>query len=345
MVKRQVFVAMSDIHSTFVFDWFRVFFLVVLVTMNSIGTRFRPCKNPIHATVHTPLQIRTNKHRCFVFCLGHTSLTCVPGIGKKNEHLLNQSGIEDLAAFYEKYRQTKSIPGFQAWLERDIGFTSYQAKMTTCGIAAKLGEIKEMNTGLTPICCPRRTNRHDEESEILVLDKHIGSDKRSISSDEQDSITATEMKRTKSERSSWNSLGNLSAQEKRETHELSSALQSSISSDSVVSDRWRPKSTLSHFSEDPRERNDRLKESHAIRQLCQWKGCRHRFAWHSKTPYVSGSRWYPRQPSHITDTDRRRSRLFREESVDPLRCEPYPFIAWFEPTDLTEIECRTDCTW
>ncbi len=117
------------------------------------------CKNPIQSTIHQPLQIRTNKHRCFVFCLGHTSLTCVPGIGKKNKYLLNQSGIYDLSTLYSKYRSINNIQHFKQWLQNEIGFTSYQAKMTSCGIGSKLGEIKEINTGLTPICCPLKEKR------------------------------------------------------------------------------------------------------------------------------------------------------------------------------------------
>ena len=115
--------------------------------MNSIDSK---CHSP---TVEQPLQIRTNKHRCFVFCLGHTSLTSVPGIGKKNQYLLKQSGIHDLSTLYRKYRSINHLQRFQQWLENEIGFTVYQAKMAACGIASKLGEIKEINSGLTPICC------------------------------------------------------------------------------------------------------------------------------------------------------------------------------------------------
>jgi hypothetical protein len=125
-----------------------------------MNSKFYSCKNPLQSTIHQPLQIRTNKHRCFVFCIGHTSLTCVPGIGKKNKHLLNQSGIDDLTTLYQKYRSINNIQRFQRWLQRDIGFTSYQAKMTTCGIGSKLGDIKEINTGLIPICCPTKEKRN-----------------------------------------------------------------------------------------------------------------------------------------------------------------------------------------
>jgi hypothetical protein len=129
--------------------------------MSSIDSKFHSCKNPIQTTIHQPLQIRTNKHRCFVFCFGHTSLTCVPGIGKKNKHLLNQSGIYDLSTLYRKYRSINNSQRFKQWLENDIGFTSYQAKMTACGIGSKLGDIKEINTGLTTICCPAKERREE----------------------------------------------------------------------------------------------------------------------------------------------------------------------------------------
>lgn len=121
--------------------------------------KFRSCKHLIEAKVHTPLQIRTNKHRCFVFCGGHTSLTCVPGIGHKNRSRLHQMGIQDLTQLFIKYRQINDMQRFQRWLESDVGFTSYQAKMATCAIAAKLGDIHEINTGLTPICCPSEERR------------------------------------------------------------------------------------------------------------------------------------------------------------------------------------------
>ncbi len=137
----------------FLFRLFRFFFVFELM----ISTY--SCKNPIQSTIHQPLQIRTNKHRCFVFCLGHTSLTCVPGIGKKNKYLLNQSGIYDLSTLYSKYRSINNIQHFKQWLQNEIGFTSYQAKMTSCGIGSKLGDIKEINTGLTPICCSLKEKR------------------------------------------------------------------------------------------------------------------------------------------------------------------------------------------
>jgi hypothetical protein len=142
--------------------------------MSSIDSK----SNSRQSTIHQRLQIRTNKHRCFVFCLGHTSLTCVPGIGKKNKYLLNQSGIDNLSTLYRKYRSINNIQRFQRWLERDIGFTSYQAKMTTCGIGSKLGDIKEINTGLIPIRCPAKERR--EEKQIL-LSKNRDVDKRNRS--------------------------------------------------------------------------------------------------------------------------------------------------------------------
>ena len=245
-----------------------------------MGARVRRCKNPLYATVHTPLQIRTNKHRCFVFCLGHTSLASVPGIGRKNKQLLNEAGIEDLATLYAKYRQINSVQRFQYWLERDIGFTTYQAKMTTCGIGSKLGEIKEINTGLTPVCCPRMGRGHEDQSAIPSIGKGRRREKRSVLSEEEHTNTGTEMKRIKSERSSWASSENLSPPGKQGNNELSSALQTSFSSESVVSDRWRPDSTLSYFSEDQRERSDRVEDSQTIRPLCDWKSDKDRIAWY-----------------------------------------------------------------
>jgi len=149
--------------------------------MISKDYKFHSCKNPIQSTIHQPLQIRTNKHRCFVFCLGHTSLTCVPGIGKKNKYLLNQSGIYDLSTLYSKYRSINNIQHFKQWLQNEIGFTSYQAKMTSCGIGSKLGEIKEINTGLTPICCPLK-ERREEKHKLLFDDRNIHKRDRSIQS-------------------------------------------------------------------------------------------------------------------------------------------------------------------
>jgi hypothetical protein len=139
-----------------------------------MSSKSRSCKNLIQSTIHQPLQIRTNKHRCFVFCLGHTSLTCVPGIGKKNKYLLNQSGIHDLSTLYSKYRSIKNIQHFKQWLQNEIGFTSYQAKMTTCGIGSKLGEIKEINKGLIPIYCPSKERR-----KLLSNDRNINKRNRS----------------------------------------------------------------------------------------------------------------------------------------------------------------------
>ena len=245
-----------------------------------MGARVRRCKNPLHATVHTPLQIRTNKHRCFVFCLGHTSLASVPGVGRKNERLLNGAGIENLATLYAKYRQINSFQRFQYWLERNIGFTTYQAKMTTCGIGSKLGDIKEINTGLTPVCCPRMGRGHEDQSQLPSTGKDRRQEKRSVSSEEERTNTATKMKRIKSERSSWTSSENLSPPRKPGNNELSSALQTSISSESVVSDQWRPDSTLSHFSEDQRERSDRLEESQKVRSLCDWKSDNDHITWY-----------------------------------------------------------------
>ena len=132
-------------------------------SMNSKDKRFRSCKVLLEAQVHQPLQIRTYKHRCFVFCPGHTSLSCVPGIGKKNESLLHRIGIRDLAQLFAQYRQINDLQRFESWLENHVGFSSYCAKMTTCGVAAKLGDIREINTGLRPICCPSKERRKIEE--------------------------------------------------------------------------------------------------------------------------------------------------------------------------------------
>jgi hypothetical protein len=151
-----------------------------------MNSKYRSCKNLIHATIHQPLQIRTNKHRCFVFCIGHTSLTCVPGIGKKNKRLLNQSGIHDLSSLYSKYRSINNIQHFKQWLQN----------MTTCGIGSKLGEIEEINTGLTPICCPSNERhlykRNRSIKSIHEKDKEEGIKKRKVekigSSSNQDQI-------------------------------------------------------------------------------------------------------------------------------------------------------------
>jgi hypothetical protein len=147
--------------------------------MISIDSKFHPCQNPIHL----PLQIRTYKHRCFVFCIGHTSLTCVPGIGRKNKYLLNQSGIYDLSTLYSKYRSLNNIQHFQRWLQNEIGFTSYQAKMTTCGIGSKLGEIKEINTGLIPIRCSSR-ERRGEKQKLVSSDRNTSKRNRSKNKEE-----------------------------------------------------------------------------------------------------------------------------------------------------------------
>ena len=145
-------------YSFFEIDRFVRFFSRFL--MISTKSKFHPCPNSIETTVHQPLQIRTNKHRCFIFCVEHTSLTCVPGIGKMNERLLNRSGIYNLSALYAKYRSMKNSQQFKQWLQDEIGFTSYQAKMTTCGISSKLGDVREVNTGLMPICCPRKEHKN-----------------------------------------------------------------------------------------------------------------------------------------------------------------------------------------
>lgn len=139
--------------------------------MISTDSKSDEFKSPIQTIKRESLQIRTNKHRCFVFCIGHRSLTCVPGIGKKNEYLLNQSGIHDLAALYSKYRSINDIQHFTQWLQNDIGFTSYQAKMTTCGLSSKLGKIKEMNTGLLPLCYSSR-KKHNLVPSVTKLIKH-----------------------------------------------------------------------------------------------------------------------------------------------------------------------------
>ncbi|CAF4699618.1 unnamed protein product [Rotaria sp. Silwood1] len=136
--------------------------------MISTESKFYTSKNSISES----LQIRTNKHRCFVFCIGHTSLTCVPGIGKKNKYLLNQSGIHDLTTLYSKYRSINNIENFKQWLENDIGFTSYQAKMTTCGLSTKLGKIQELDKGLIPICCSTK-ERREEKYKLLFHNKNI----------------------------------------------------------------------------------------------------------------------------------------------------------------------------
>ncbi|CAF3323836.1 unnamed protein product [Rotaria sp. Silwood1] len=136
--------------------------------MISTESKFYTSKNSISES----LQIRTNKHRCFVFCIGHTSLTCVPGIGKKNKYLLNQSGIHDLTTLYSKYRSINNIENFKQWLKNDIGFTSYQAKMTTCGLSTKLGKIQELDKGLIPICCSTK-ERREEKYKLLFHNKNI----------------------------------------------------------------------------------------------------------------------------------------------------------------------------
>ncbi|CAF3749211.1 unnamed protein product [Rotaria magnacalcarata] len=134
-----------------------------MILMISIESNYDSSKKSLHAS----LQIRTNKHRCFIFCIGHTSLTCVPGIGKKNKQLLNQSGIHDLTTLYSKYRSIDNIEDFKQWLMYDIGFTSYQANMTTCGISSKLGDFEDTYTGLLPICCSSKERRNEKYSLLL----------------------------------------------------------------------------------------------------------------------------------------------------------------------------------
>ncbi|CAF0727016.1 unnamed protein product [Adineta steineri] len=152
--------------------------------MTSIDSKLSPCKDSIQTTIHQPLLIRTNKHRCFIFCIGHTSLTCVPGIGKKNEYLLNQFGIHDLSMLYSKYRLINNYQDFKQWLQNEIGFTSYQAKMTTCAISSKLGEIKEINSGLLPLCCTRK-GRRKEKDKLFYNDKNISKRNRCTISDNE----------------------------------------------------------------------------------------------------------------------------------------------------------------
>ncbi|CAF1276193.1 unnamed protein product [Adineta steineri] len=152
--------------------------------MTSIDSKLSPCKDSIQTTIHQPLLIRTNKHRCFIFCIGHTSLTCVPGIGKKNEYLLNQFGIHDLSMLYSKYRLINNYQDFKQWLQNEIGFTSYQAKMTTCAISSKLGEIKEINTGLLPLCCTKK-GRRKEKYKLFSNDKNISKRNRCTISDNE----------------------------------------------------------------------------------------------------------------------------------------------------------------
>ncbi|CAF3603306.1 unnamed protein product [Adineta steineri] len=152
--------------------------------MTSIDSKLSHCKDSIQTTIHQPLLIRTNKHRCFIFCIGHTSLTCVPGIGKKNEYLLNQFGIHDLSMLYSKYRLINNYQGFKQWLQNEIGFTSYQAKMTTCAISSKLGEIKEINSGLLPLCCTRK-GRRKEKYKLFSNDKNISKRNRCTISDNE----------------------------------------------------------------------------------------------------------------------------------------------------------------
>jgi hypothetical protein len=135
--------------------------------------------------MHASLQIRTYKHRCFVSCLGHTSLTCVPGIGKKNKRLLNRSGIDNLSELYEKYRRMNNCQRFKSWLECDIGFTSYQAKMATCGISSKLREHKPIDTGLKPIHCSKR----DKQSTHINMKNRTCNEL--VNNDEQIMATAT----------------------------------------------------------------------------------------------------------------------------------------------------------
>lgn len=118
----------------------------------------------------TSLKIRSNKHRCFLFCHEHSSLTCVPGIGKKNKQLLNQSGVYDLAGLFQKYREMKNIQHFKDWLNNRIGFTKYQARMAACGISTKIGETKEIDTGL--ISLGSLNERSEENQSIDDIKKH-----------------------------------------------------------------------------------------------------------------------------------------------------------------------------
>ncbi|CAF4556936.1 unnamed protein product [Rotaria sp. Silwood1] len=120
--------------------------------MISTESKFYTSKNSISES----LQIRTNKHR----------------IGKKNKYLLNQSGIHDLTTLYSKYRSINNIENFKQWLKNDIGFTSYQAKMTTCGLSTKLGKIQELDKGLIPICCSTK-ERREEKYKLLFHNKNI----------------------------------------------------------------------------------------------------------------------------------------------------------------------------
>ncbi|CAF3317458.1 unnamed protein product [Rotaria socialis] len=161
--------------------------------MISIESNYDSSKKSLPAS----LQIRTNKHRCFIFCIGHTSLTCVPGIGKKNKQLLNQSGIHDLTTLYSKYRSIDNIEDFKQWLMYDIGFTSYQANMTTCGISSKLGDFKDTYTGLLPICCSSKERRNEKYS-LLLNHGNINKRYRHIQSTNE-KINEREIKRLKIE--------------------------------------------------------------------------------------------------------------------------------------------------
>ncbi|CAF3236102.1 unnamed protein product [Rotaria socialis] len=164
-----------------------------MILMISIESNYDSSKKSLPAS----LQIRTNKHRCFIFCIGHTSLTCVPGIGKKNKQLLNQSGIHDLTTLYSKYRSIDNIEDFKQWLMYDIGFTSYQANMTTCGISSKLGDFKDTYTGLLPICCSSKERRNEKYS-LLLNHGNINKRYRHIQSTNE-KINEREIKRLKIE--------------------------------------------------------------------------------------------------------------------------------------------------
>ncbi|CAF0940560.1 unnamed protein product [Didymodactylos carnosus] len=99
--------------------------------LKSCATK-RPRINKITPTDTIPI-VRTNKHRCYVFCpVEHTSLTCVPGIGQKNKKLLHKANIPDLSTLYERWEIMNNPRQFQNWLVNDVGFTNYQASMTSC---------------------------------------------------------------------------------------------------------------------------------------------------------------------------------------------------------------------
>ena len=170
------------------------FFGLSILLMNSIEIDASDQKTT--AAAHGPLQVRTNKHRCFVFCFGHTSLTCVPGIGKKNKSLLHQSGVHDLVALYDKYRSIDNKEKFSQWLESDIGFTAYQAKMTTCGLCSKLGKVKETNTGLAPIVCSSKIKRRER---LLSLGVSHPEHKQDVRSKADNGVKKPKLKKKRGE--------------------------------------------------------------------------------------------------------------------------------------------------